>query len=104
MSAPAEIFAQAASDIVAAGVGETATITYNGEDIVADIYYGQQSDEMGAVTESARIIVTTEDVPDPQYRDTVVIGSDTWRVKEDSIKGDDYLQEIPLRRDERQVL
>jgi len=82
------------------------TITYNGSDIPAVVDYGMSPSGENART--ARITVKVSDVPSPAYRDTVVIGSDTWRVFRDpnqevAVKGDGHVWELSLIRDERPV-
>jgi hypothetical protein len=82
------------------------TVTYNGAEISAIVDYGVSPDGENART--ARLIVKVSDVPDPAYRDTVVIGSATFRVfrdpgKEVAVKGDGHVWELSLVRDERPV-
>ena len=79
-------------------------ITYNGENIQAIVDYGIGN--LGENARTARIVIKQSDVEDPAYRDTVVIGSSTWRVFRDpsnevAIKGDGNVWELNLIRDER---
>lgn len=80
------------------------TVTYNSVEIPAIVDYG--AGNLGENARTARIVVKASDVADPAYRDTVVIGSDTWRVFRDpsnevAVKGDGNVWELNLIRDER---
>jgi hypothetical protein len=80
------------------------TVTYNGQDIKAHVSYEQNLNEQtGSADARAQIVVKKSDVAAPDYRDTVVIGSDTWKVR--NIKeGDGYTWTLELYCDERPVL
>ncbi|BBO92055.1 hypothetical protein [Desulfosarcina ovata] len=78
-------------------------ITYNGSPIYGHITYGGRN---APTAKHATLTVRVSDVPDPQYRDTVIVGSTTWRVFQDQsqdviIAGDGLTWEIPLIRDEK---
>jgi len=81
-------------------------VTYNGNAVAAVVDYGDIMDNDSAVVTRQKVLwVKTADVPVPAYRDTVVIGSDTWRVgPEDKHEGDGYTWKLPLYRDERPIL
>lgn len=79
------------------------TITYDGNEILAHISYANDG---GTTAKHAVITVKAADIPDPQYRDPVVINGVTWRVIQDQsreaiIKGDGYTWDIPIIRDEK---
>lgn len=70
-------------------------------DIPAIVDYGENLNE-GAESHKAvgTIMVKKSDVTAPSYKDTVVIGSDTWRVR--NIKqGDGLAWVLNIYRDER---
>ncbi len=51
---------------------------------------------------NATLTVRASVVPDPQYRDTIVIGGNTWKVLTgQQITGDGWTWEIPIIRDEK---
>ncbi len=104
MSTPHDIFTQAAADIILGAAGKAATITYNGTGVVADVSYHHGDLEKDLVGEEAKIVVKVADVAQPAYRDTVVIGATTWRVKEDGWSGDAYIWNIELYRSEGAVM
>lgn len=84
------------------------TVTYNGTDITAIVEYGAGRDT-GAVARLATLFVKKSDVTLPAYRDTIIIGSDTWRVFENEdqeavISGDGYVWKIPIFLSERPTL
>jgi len=80
------------------------TINYNGQDIRGHIRYDKNLDERtGTADARATIIVKQADVPAPDYRDPVVIGSQTWLVRSIS-SGDGLTWELELYRDERPVI
>lgn len=83
----------------------TETVTYNGTDIPAHVEYKEAPDRAGgASVRTAYLHVRKSDVPDPAYRDTAVIGSDTWLVH-GIISGDaDHVWVIEIHRDERPVI
>lgn len=59
------------------------TVTYAGLSVPAIIEYEDESSEQGgSVRTQAVIFVRSSDVSNPEYRDAVVIGSDTWRVRQ----------------------
>ena len=80
-------------------------ITYNGTEILARVRYGGK--HTGSVAQTAVIEVKMADVPNPGYRDQVVIAGSTWRVFRDSgsreadIIDDGGAWKIPIKRDER---
>lgn len=83
-------------------------ITYKGATIKAIVHYGPRrtkSDQ--AVSCDAWLEgVKVSDVPTPAYRDTVVIGSDTYKVLIDDTtqpEGDGYSWIIDLKKGERPV-
>ena len=79
------------------------TVTYNGTDITAVADVGQRiAENDGAVVDECKLYVQVTDVADPAYRDTVVIGSDTWRVRR-ALACDGYTWTLSLERDERPV-
>lgn len=80
-------------------------VIYNGNSISAHIEYG--GGRSGAFTgRSAMLTVSPMDVAKPEYRDSVVIEGETWRVfknerMEAVIRGDRYSWSIPITCDER---
>ena len=79
------------------------TVSYNGSDISGVVDFGEdlneQSDGLQAV---ATLYIKKSDVADPNYRDTVVIDSVTWRVSRVS-EGDGAVWKLGLTRDERPI-
>ena len=96
--------AQAAADAALyldSGLPWGVEVTYNGSPIDAGISYREEQDESsGATMTVAELVVQTADVADPGYRDSVVIGSTTWRVRQ-VINGDDSCWRLLLYSDER---
>lgn len=83
------------------------TVTYDGSDITAIVDYETLLSEQasGAVKRQKVLWVKVSDVSAPAYRDTVVIGSDTWYVgRESKHETDGYTWKLPLYRDERPVI
>jgi len=77
------------------------TVTYNGVEISALVSYGERlEDAGGAKRTKAQLRVKAADVADPAYRDTVVIGSNTFYVQ-NRISGDDRSWLLEISRDER---
>ena len=76
-------------------------LTYAGTSIYGHVTYGGNA----PTARHATLTVRVSDVAAPAYRDTVVIGSTTWRVHSDGgeaiITGDGLTWEIPLIRDEK---
>jgi hypothetical protein len=94
-------FQQVAEDLLG-DLGET--ITYNGASILAGVSYEEDLEQKDkAAKAKCVIVVKTADVAAPTYRDTVVIGSTTWKVL-NIAKGDGYTWTLKLYRDERPVL
>lgn len=80
------------------------TVTYNGTDIPAIVEYEENLDEQtGSAVAIATLTIKKSDVSDPDYLDTVVIGSDTWKVR-NRIEGNAYIWKLALYRDERPIL
>ena len=79
------------------------TVSYNGSDISGVVDFGEdlneQSDGLQAV---ATLYIKKSDVADPNYRDTVVIDSVTWRVSRVS-EGDGAVWKLGLTRDESPI-
>jgi len=104
LKTPAE---QAASDQSAhysTDLPWVATVTYNGESVTAKYAYGEDLDEQtGTVMAVMTLWVQKTDVETPTYRDTVVVGSATWRVRRIS-QGDSQSWEIMLYSAERPVI
>ena len=79
------------------------TVTYNDADITAVADVGQRiSKQTGSVVDECKLYVQVSDVSSPAYRDTVLIGSDTWRVRR-VLSGDGYTWTLSLERDERPI-
>lgn len=80
------------------------TVKYSGVDIPAHVEYEENLDEDNrSAMAKAILTVQCSDVAAPAYRDPVLIGSDTWRVR-NVIDGDAYSWRLALYRDERPVL
>lgn len=76
------------------------TVIYNGTQIYGHVEYGAGGS--GANAKHAVLEVQVSDVAEPAYRDTVVIGGQTWRViKPDDSTGDGYVWKIPVVREEK---
>ena len=83
-------------------IGET--ITYNGTDILAGISYEEDLEQKKeAAKANCIIMVKSTDVTRPGYRDTIVIGSITWKLL-NIISGDQHSWKLKLYRDERPIL
>lgn len=86
------------------------TVTYNGVSIPAIVDYGKrqdgrENDGQDRQTVMATIAVKVASVASPAYRDTVVIGSSTYRVmKPLPLRGDGYIWVLAIERDERPVV
>ena len=77
------------------------TVTYKGTPIAAIVDYGENPGKEGdALITLGTLTVKASDVPSPAYRDTVVIGSNTWRVR-GVISGDGYIWKLSIYRGER---
>ena len=99
---------QAAADLAArfsTDLPWVEAITYNGTPgVPAFVSYGEDLDERpGSHAARAEVTLRVSDVPDPDYRHPVVIGSHTWRVAK-IIKGDGQTWTLELMRDERKGL
>jgi hypothetical protein len=82
------------------------TVVYNGVAIPAVVNYGQRKGKSdNAVSCDAWLTcVRVSDIPTPTYRDTVVIGSDSYKVFIDQTaqpEGDGLSWSIDLKRDEK---
>ena len=79
------------------------SVVYNGTTVAAVVSYGQlMSADAGAPKAVKTLWVKGSDIAAPAYRDTVVIGSDTWYVgSEELFRTDGYVWELPLYHDER---
>lgn len=81
------------------------SVTYAGKAVNALVILGENLDDAGS-RESAmargQIVVKVSDVATPAYRDAVVIGSDTWRVRR-IVYGDGLVWKLDIYRDERPV-
>lgn len=83
------------------------TVTYDGTSITADVMYGDSGKDRDynkdfSVTKAV-LRVKQSDVTNPAYRDTVIIGSNTWYVQRE-IQGDGYDWVIGIERAERPEL
>lgn len=79
------------------------SVTYNGTaNVPALVKYLEDLDDgrSGIRVARAEIFVRSSDVQTPSYRDTVVIGSRTWRVARIE-EGDGNTWTLGLERDER---
>jgi len=80
------------------------TVTYNGSSVVVKFESGEDLDEQSGTLMSVMTIwVKKTDVATPTYRDTVVVGSTTWRVRRISL-GDSQSWQILLYSGERPVI
>lgn len=82
------------------------TVTYNGSAIPAIVDYKTNLDDAGSRGSAmaiAEISVRASDVAAPAYRDTVVIGSVTWKVRR-TLSGDGKEWKLELYRDERPMI
>lgn len=81
------------------------SVTYAGSAIDALVLFGENLDAAGS-RESAQanghLVVKVSDVAAPAYRDAVVIGSVTWRVRR-IIYGDGQVWKLEIYRDQRPV-
>ena len=75
------------------------SVTYNGETVSASFQINSEESEDGR-RESAELLVSTDDVPLPSYRDTVVVSGVTWYVLR-VISGDTYSNRLELYRAEK---
>lgn len=97
---------QVASDLAAPfNVSESAqNVTYNGTAIAAQVSFQESFlEQAGIVVKQAKLWIKVSNVANPTYRDTVVIGSDTWRVRQIEA-GNAYVWRIICELDERPVL
>lgn len=84
-------------------------ITYKGATIKAIVHYGPRRNKNAdrAISCDAWLEgVKVSDVPEPAYRDTVIIGSETYKVMIDDTtqpEGDGYSWIIDLKKGERPV-
>ena len=85
-------------------------VTYAGSSVTGIVSYTEDLDQRGAVYSShsshaatAELRVRKSEVASPAYRDTVVIGSVTWRVRR-VISGDGHDWLLLLERGERPVI
>lgn len=81
------------------------SVTYAGNAIDALVVYDENLDaagSRGSAMARGHLVVKVSDVPAPVYRDTVVIGSDTWRVRR-IIYGDGQIWKLEIYRDQRPV-
>ena len=82
------------------------SVTYNGEEILAVVDYGEDLDEVTG-NETNRVadtvMIKASDVAAPAYRDTVVIGDYTYTVLRRK-SGDGDMWTLELSRDERPVI
>jgi len=80
------------------------SITYAGASIDAVIDYEENpNDQPGSTTQTAILFVKQSDVTAPAYRDAVVNGSDTWRVRR-VLEGDGDVWKLAIERDMRPVI
>ena len=79
-------------------------VTYNSASIKAVVDYGVNQSLDDNINDSnmtkATIFVKASDVPDPKYRDTVIINAVVWDVM-NIAEGDGYAWKLNLYRDER---
>jgi hypothetical protein len=80
-------------------------VTYNGASITGIVGHEKLMAEDGSVKRQKVLWVQASDVAAPAYRDTVVIGSDTWYVgPEDEHEEQGAAWKLPLYHDERPIL
>ena len=85
------------------------TITYNGSAIKAIVHYGPRrikGKDQAVACDAWLEGVKVSDVAIPAYRDTVVIGTTSYKVHiadDAQPEGDGYSWTIDLRRDERPI-
>lgn len=80
-------------------------VTYRGSPINAIVLYGENLDDAGSresAMANATMWVQVSDVASPDYRDTVVIDSATWRVRR-ILYGDGNDWKLEIYRDQRPV-
>jgi hypothetical protein len=106
MTSFAEIIAGDDLDVVFNADEHAQAVTYNGTPISAVLTFGDiMDDDVAAITRQKVLWVKASDVSTPAYRDTVVTGSETWRVgPEDKHESDGSTWKLPLFRDERPIL
>lgn len=78
------------------------TVSYNGADVLGSVVY---SEDLAArpgrsMMADAEIDILKSAVAAPAYRDTVVIGGVTWRVRH-IISGDEWAWRLAISTDER---
>lgn len=85
------------------------TVTYNGSSVTALFRYKRNldvdagTDNSDTTMAKAELMVKVSDVASPAYRDTIIVSSVTWRVKNIEY-GDGYVWKLNLYQDERPVL
>ena len=100
----APVLTQAGDEVLTQDDDAVLTQSGTGASIPAVINLEQKpDDDPGTTFESAEIIVLVSDVPDPQYRDKVVINGKTWRVRRIQ-SGDTETWTLKLFRDEAPVI
>jgi len=81
-------------------------VTYNGASITAIVDYKTNLDPVGSrgsAMATAEMSVKVSDVAVPAYRDTVVIGSATWKVRR-TLNGAGDVWQLEIYRDERPMI
>jgi hypothetical protein len=79
-------------------------VTYAGSSINAIVTYKDNLGDQGpSKARLAELEVKVADVASPDYRDAVIIGSDTWRVRR-VIEGDAYAWKLEIEIDKRAKL
>jgi len=79
------------------------TVTYNGDSVLGSISYGSEAGGVPGVRGNAtlaEIDILKSDVPDPAYKDTVVIGTTTWIVQT-VLSGDEWGWRLLISSNER---
>ena len=76
------------------------SVIYAGSAIDALVTFDENLNEAGSA--HGNLVIKVSDVPGPNYRDAVVIGSDTWYVRR-IIYGDGKVWKVEIYRDERPV-